>query len=54
LERLCLDEGFKVKFIGAFGNRKYLSYAVNGKWMSHNELKRGFRAKEILLFFISH
>ena len=50
LERLCLDVGFEVKFIGAFGNRKYLSYAVNGKWMSHNELKRGFRAKRDFAF----
>lgn len=45
LNRLCDDVGFEVLHIGAFGNRKYLAYAVQGYWSNYTELKIGFRSK---------
>ena len=45
LYRLCEEAGFEVLHIGAWGNRKYLAYAVQGHWLAHDELKIGFRSK---------
>lgn len=45
LNRLCREAGFKVLHIGAWGSRKYLAYAVQGSWKTHDGLKPGFREK---------
>jgi hypothetical protein len=45
LKRLCEEAGLKVIQLGAFGNRKYLAYAVQGKWLTHDECKIGLRSK---------
>ena len=45
LDRLCKEQGFEVIHIGAWGSRKYLAYAVQGKWSTNNALKKGFRSK---------
>jgi SAM-dependent methyltransferase len=45
LNRLCEEADFEVLHVGAFGNRKYLAYAVQGCWLTHDELKIGFRSK---------
>ncbi len=45
LFRLCKKLGFEVVHIGAWGSRKYLAYAVQGKWLNNNQLKIGFRSK---------
>jgi len=45
LYRMFREFGFEVIHIGAWGNRKYLAYAAQGKWATYEELKRGFRSK---------
>jgi len=45
LNRLCEEADFEVLHVGAWGNRKYLAYAVQGCWLTHNQLKIGFRSK---------
>jgi SAM-dependent methyltransferase len=45
INRICKQTGFEVLHIGAWGNRKYLAYAVQGHWLVHDELKVGFRSK---------
>ena len=45
LYRLCKELGFEVIHLGAWGSRKYLAYAVQGKWCNYNQLKKGFRSK---------
>lgn len=45
LDRIFRESGFEVIHIGAWGNRKYLAYAVQGKWLTNNELKRSIKSK---------
>lgn len=45
LYRLCKELGFEVIHLGAWGSQKYLAYAVQGKWSTSIELKKGFRSK---------
>lgn len=45
LYRLCKELGFEVIHLGAWGSQKYLTYAVQGKWSTSIELKKGFRSK---------
>ena len=45
LSRIAKKEGFEILHIGAWGNRKYLAYAVQGHWLTYHQCKRGFRIK---------
>jgi SAM-dependent methyltransferase len=50
LDRICREAGFQVLHIGAWGSRKYLAYAVQGSWLTHDGLKPGFRSKFDFVF----
>ncbi len=45
LDRLSRSFDFKLLHLGAFGSRKYIAHAVQGRWYTHNRLKPGFRSK---------
>jgi len=49
LARLGADCGFQVVHVGAWGSRKYISAAVLGRWLTHNQLKLGFHTKQDFL-----
>lgn len=45
LHRLGKEAGLECVHIGAWGNKKYLTAAVLGRWLTHDQLRPGFHSK---------
>ena len=45
LDRLGKEAGLQCVHIGAWGNEKYQTAAVLGRWLTHNQLRLGFHRK---------
>lgn len=52
LSRLANEVGLECLYVGAWGNRKYISSAVLGKWLTHDQLKPNLN--KITNFFINN
>ncbi len=52
LSRLANKVRLECLYVGAWGNRKYISSAVLGKWLTHDQLKPNLN--EIKNFFINN